>query len=90
MKLDASDIDSLRPLLVETVRTVLAEVQNADAKLGGKLAYDEATAAGLLGTAKYTLRDARLRGEITGVRIGKKIHYSRTELLRYLSEGGKQ
>ena len=90
MKLDCSDIDTLRPLLVETVRTVLAEVQDADAKLNGKLAYDEATAAALLDTAKYTLRDMRLRGEISGVRIGKKIHYSRTELVRFLSEGGAQ
>ena len=88
MKLDTSDIADLKPLLAEVVRTVLAEVQDADAKLNGRLAYPEAEAAALCGLAKHSLRDCRLRGEIRGQLAGKKIIYDRRELLRYLAEGG--
>lgn len=87
MKLDATDIESLHPLIAAAVRSTLAEIAASDARLGnGQLAYDEATAASLLGTAKHSLRDLRLRGEIVGFLLGKKMHYSRSELLRFISE----
>lgn len=87
MKLDTSDIADLRPLIAEAVRTTLAELQAQEAKLASRLGYPESEAAGLLGIPRHVLRDARLRGEITGRLIGKKIVYSRDVLQRFLADG---
>ena len=53
-------------------------------KLGGRLAYTEAEAASLVGVERHVLRDARLRHEIEASRVGKRIVYTRDELLRFL------
>ncbi|QDT49466.1 hypothetical protein Pan258_35150 [Symmachiella dynata] len=75
------------------VRATLEEIQSDEARLpDGRLAYPEGEAAKLLGIAKYVLRDARLRGEIVGCRVGAKICYERAELMAYLQrqrEGGR-
>lgn len=85
MRLEASDIPNLRPLIAEAVRATLAEVQTDDAKLAGRLGFPEAEAAALMGLPRHVLRDARLRGEISGRVIGKKIVYSREALQRFLA-----
>jgi hypothetical protein len=87
MKLDAGDIADLRPVIAAAVRATLDEIQVVDAKLGDRLAYPEAEAAGLLGIAKHSLRDLRLSGQIRGRLAGKRIVYARSELLRFLAEG---
>jgi hypothetical protein len=87
MRLDAGDIADLRPVIAAAVRATLDEIRAADAKLGNQLAYPQNQAASLLGVAPTVLRDARLRGELKGKLVGKKIVYSRTELLRFLAEG---
>jgi hypothetical protein len=85
MKLDASDIADLQPVIATAVRAVLDEIHADEGKLDGqRLGYPEAEAAALLGLRPHILRDARLRGEISGRLVGKKIVYSRSELLRYL------
>lgn len=86
MKLDQTDIQSLEPVIRAAVRAVLDELQASEAKLDGRLAFSEAEAAGLLGVARHTLRDCRLRGEIRGRLCGKKILYSRDELVRFLAQ----
>lgn len=88
MKLDASDIADLRPLIVEAVRATLAELQAVDAKLGDRLAYPEPEAAGLLGVRAHVLGDARRRGEISAKLVGKRYLYSRESLLAFLASGG--
>jgi Helix-turn-helix domain len=86
MRLEPNDIRELAPLLRECVRQAVEEIAASDAKFGERLAYPEAEAAALLGVAKHTLRDMRLRGEISGKLAGKKMTYDRRELLRWLAE----
>jgi hypothetical protein len=80
------DPQALRPLIEATVEAVLARAEDARARLGegDRLAYSEAEAACLLGVAKHTLRDLRLRGEITGVKVAGRAFYERSELLDFL------
>jgi hypothetical protein len=80
VKLDASDIHDLKPVIAAVVAEVLA---NAD-KLNGRLAFPEAEAAALCGLPKHVLRDCRLRGEIRGRLVGKKTVYEKSELLKFL------
>ncbi len=74
----------LRPLIERIVATVLDRLQSDQEVLRDKLAYTEAEAAALLGIERHVLRDARLRGELAGSRVGKRILYERQELLGYL------
>jgi excisionase family DNA binding protein len=74
----------LRPLIERIVATVLDRLQGEQEALRDKLAYTEAEAAALLGVERYVLRDARLRGELSGSRVGKRVLYEREELLGYL------
>jgi hypothetical protein len=83
------DFDSadLRPLIAETVRAVLAEVDADRAKLSNdQLAFPEPQAAALLGLRPHVLRDCRLRGEIQAARVGKRCLYPRESLIRFLQE----
>jgi hypothetical protein len=89
VKLDASDIADLEPVIALTVRKVLDAIEAAQRRLGSdRLAYPEKEAAALCGVQGYVLRDARRRGEIEGRLLGKKIVYARSELLRFLADGG--
>ena len=86
MKLDASDLDDLRPLIDAAVRATIEQVQAEQAKLGDRLGFDEATAAEAIGVPKHVLRDARLGREIHGRKVGKKIVYTRSALVTFLGE----
>lgn len=88
MKLEAADIADLAPVIRAAVVAVLDELRDRDTGLGDRLAYPEAESAALLGIAPHCLRDCRLRGEIVGRFAGKKIIYSRSELVRFLEAGG--
>lgn len=88
MKLDASDIDDLRPVINAVVDEILTRIDGHEAKLGNRLAFPEAEAAALCGIPKHVLRDARLRGEIRGKRVGKGVVYERGELLKFLRQSG--
>jgi hypothetical protein len=85
MKLDASDICDLRPLIAEAVRSTLDQFQASESKLADRLGFTEAEAAALLGVARHVLRDARLRGEIKARLLGKKYVYSKTTLVAFLN-----
>jgi excisionase family DNA binding protein len=85
MKLEATDIASLQPVIAATVRATLEQMQAAESNLGtSRLAFTESEAAAALGVAKHVLRDTRLRGEIAARRVGKRWLYSRDELARFL------
>ncbi len=72
--------------LAPVIRQVVAETLAATATLpADRLGFSEAEAAALCGMRKCVLRDARLRGEVRGVRIGKQVFYERGELLRLLA-----
>ncbi len=80
----AIDPGSLRPIVAAVVAETLS--QRPEGILPAeRLAFPEAEAAALIGVAKHILRDARLRGEISGRLCGKKIIYSRDELQRYVT-----
>lgn len=83
MKLSFDEAD-LRPVIEKIVAATLVQLQSDEAKLGQKIAYTEPEAAAILSIRPHVLRDARLRGEISGSRVGKRILYERDELLRFL------
>jgi hypothetical protein len=88
MKLEASDLEGLRPLIAEVVRAVMAELSPQAASPGNKrLAFNEPEAAAQLGVAPHVLRDARLRGEIKHTKVGGRIMYTQQQLLDYLRNG---
>jgi hypothetical protein len=88
MKLDAGDLHDLRPLISETVRAVLNEIQSESSRLPTeRLGFTEREAAALIGVKPNVLGGARRRGEVRATRIGKQTVYERGELLRYLMEG---
>jgi hypothetical protein len=83
----------LAPIIDQAITAALARFQADHAHIGDKLAYSEAEAARLLSLASHQLRDERLRGRIqASVGPGRKILYSRQDLLDYLAtrrwEGG--
>jgi len=78
------DADDLQPLVESVVDTVLQRVDSAHSKLCERLSFTEAEAADLMGVEKYVLRDCRLRGELQGTQIGKRICYTREELTKFL------
>lgn len=86
MKLDASDIAELEPVIRAAVVAVLDELRHSELARSEQLAFPEAQAAAMLGIAKHALRDCRLRGEIEGVRLGKRVAYTREALLRFLEK----
>jgi hypothetical protein len=74
----------LVPLIQRVIVATLDRLDRDRQSIGDRLAYSEAEAAALLGIQRHVLRDARLRGEIAGCRIGKGIRYERDELLLFL------
>lgn len=78
------DPRDLRPLVEQVVAEAVERLEAARAQVGDRLAYDEHEAAALIGVRRHVLRDARLRGEITASRIGKRVIYTRAELVRFL------
>lgn len=78
------DAKSLRPIIAEVVSATLSQ-RPEELLPAQRLAFPEAEAAALCGVPKHVLRDARLRGEVSGRLLGKKVVYERGELLRFLS-----
>jgi hypothetical protein len=83
MKVSFDEAD-LRPLIEQIVSAAFAQLQADEVAFGDKLAFTEPEAAAVLSLRPHVLRDARLRGEISGSRVGKRILYERNELLRFL------
>lgn len=83
------DHEALRPLVSQVVQEVVAQQIGQRDVLGDRLMLSESEAAELLGVQKYVLRDARLRGEIKGRLIGKRIFYSRQALVRFAESTGQ-
>jgi len=76
----------LKPLIEQVVVEVLAQVENARAGLGDRIAFSEQEAAYLLDLKPHQLRDERRRGRITASSIvGRRIRYLRQDLLTYMT-----
>jgi len=80
------ELDDLKPVIEEAVRATLEQINHLQGSLGDRMAFTELEAAELLGLPKHSLRDLRLAGRIRASRLGKRIVYSREELLRLLLE----
>jgi hypothetical protein len=76
----------LEPLIRAVVEQTIARIDEAREVLPDKIAFGEAEAARLLSLHPHQLRDERLRGRIeASVGPGKKVLYSRADLLAYLA-----
>ena len=77
-------------IVADTVRETLEQISNNPEQLPtDRLAFPEDEAARLMGVAKHVLGDARRRGEVVGSLVGKKIVYTRSELLAFLDRQRK-
>jgi len=56
----------------------------------GRVALTELEAAQAVGVARHVLRDLRLRGQIRARRLGKRIVYTRNDLLNALDGAADQ
>jgi hypothetical protein len=80
------DPAALQPLIRAVVEATLAAVEIDRSALPDKLAFSEAEAARLLSLHQHQLRDERQRGRVeASVGPGRKILYSREQLLDYLA-----
>ena len=78
--------DELKPLVREIVQAVLAETNQLNRLLNGKLAVTEHEAASMLGLNPWQLRDLRLAGKIVYSRIvGGRVRYLPEDLIGYLT-----
>ena len=80
MKIEFST-DDLEPVIERCVARLVDRFANDD-----RLLYDEPEAARLCSVPRHVLRDERLRGKVRGVKVGKKIRYSRAALLEFIRE----
>lgn len=79
---------------VEELRAIAAAVVDEQerrnavaAKLpADRIGYPEREAADAMGVPWYTLRNARLKGEITAKKLGRGYVYSRRALLAWLAD----
>lgn len=71
--------DDLAPVITRIVTELQKRFGTAD-----RLCYPEAEAAELLGVKQHVLRDARLRGEISGSKLGRGYSYTRAALLEFI------
>jgi hypothetical protein len=76
------EVEELRPLVEQIVAEVLRMLP---APADNRIAYTEPEAAAMLGLPRHVLRDCRLRGEITGRRVGKRVIYGRQVLMSFLA-----
>ena len=85
------DEDELRPFVEQVVIQAVERLDRDRARVGDRLAFGEAEAAMMLGVPRHVLRDMRLRGEIIAGKLGRRVVYSREQLLKILhrSRNGK-
>jgi hypothetical protein len=70
-------LDALRGIIREVVAELLSSVGTDD-----RLSYTEAEAAKLIGVPRHSLREARVLGRVSPVKVGKRYLYSRAMLSR--------
>ena len=83
--------NELRPLIEQVVTQTLERLDRDRARVGDRIAFEEAEASMMLGVPRHVLRDMRLRGEVVAGKLGRRVVYSREQLLDLLdrSRNGK-
>lgn len=79
MQIDIAPED-LKPIVAQ----ILAEIADKLSVDDGRLAYSEVEVAAKLGVTRVVLRDERRRGRIKASKVGRKIRYTRGQILEYL------
>ena len=91
MRLEQAEIAQIAEAFAPHFTEALAQIREEAATLSPeRIAYYEPEAAQLCGVPSHVLRDARFRGEITGSRLGKRVVYERSELLRFIRGNREQ
>lgn len=86
MRFDSSDLDFLRPLVLEAMQQLAIQIGACNALFQqSRIGLTEAEAAAAIGVRNHVLRDCRLRGEIFGRKVGRGHVYSRDELFNFLN-----
>jgi hypothetical protein len=75
------DPEEIRSIIHDVVTQVLSLIDWPT----GRVALDETEAAQACGVGRHVLRDLRLAGKIKGRKLGKKIVYTREDLLNALN-----
>lgn len=70
--------------LRDVLETVVREILELLDWPMGRIALTESEAAQSLGVPRHVLRDARLAGELCGRRVGKRVVYTREDLVEFL------
>ena len=78
--------EAFRPVVQEIVAEVLTHTAALQAGPTDQIGYTQVEAAALIGVEWYALRDARLRGEVSARKVGRRLIYAREELERYVAE----
>jgi len=80
------NMDDIHPIIEIAVSETLRQIEGNEAKMVDRIAFPEDEAARLLGVNRHVLRDCRLRGEIEGSKVGKRIVYTRDQLVKFLTQ----
>jgi excisionase family DNA binding protein len=78
----AFDPTELQPV----IEAVVAQLADRLAANDGRLCYSTAEVAKMCGVTATTIRDARLRGELQAIRVGRQIRFTRQQIMTYLAE----
>lgn len=78
------DQDDLRNIIDSAVTEAIDRFAESRILRDNRMAYTESEATAMMGVRDHVLRDARLRGEVAGARVGKRIVYAHDELMRFL------
>ena len=78
--------ETLRPLIEQVVAETIERLESRHARFAGQIAFTEPEAAALLGVQPHVLRDLRLVGAIEAARVGRRIVYTRADLMHYLEQ----
>lgn len=76
--------DDLKPVIAEVVAELLERFGNDD-----RIGFTETEAAQLLGVARHVLRDERLKGRVRHGKVGRRVIYSRRQLLEFVEAWGE-
>lgn len=80
----AVDQSLLRQIVTAVVQELATEVDWP----AGRITLTEAEAAMAMGVPRHVLRDFRLAGRVSATRVGRKIVYTRAQLLAGLEAAG--
>ncbi len=83
------DPNDLRPIIAECVAATIREIETIRVQFSEKLLHTEPEAAAILGLKPGHLGDLRRRGEVPHQKLGERVFYSRTDILKIAGMEGR-